>query len=246
MSSGPGSFDRKAGGGRAAVLIPARDEEEALPGLLRALAAGGSADRVLVVDNGSRDATAAAARAEGAEVVTEPRPGYGRACRRGIAALAGRGGEPDVLVVLDADDRAAARQLPRLLAPLRQGRADLVIGARRWEEGVPLHAALGNWAVGRVLCGLYGLDLRDMGPFRAVRFDLLRRLELDDPDFGWNVQMTVRAVRAGLRTWEVPVRFEPRAEGTSKITGSWRASLRAGATMLGVLAAEVLGPATDP
>lgn len=246
MTGGPGSSDREAGGGRTAVLIPARDEEEALPGLLRLLAAGGSADRVLVVDNGSSDATAVAARAGGAQVVAEPRPGYGRACLRGIAALAGEDGEPDLLVILDADDRAGVRQLPRLLAPLRQGRADLVFGARRWEEGVPLHAALGNWAVGRVLCGLYGLDLRDMGPLRAARFDLLRSLELDDPDFGWNVQMTVRAVRAGLRTWEVPVRFEPRAEGRSKITGSWRASLSAGATMLRVLVGEVLGPATGP
>lgn len=230
-----------------AVLIPARDEEESLPGLLDALRScrvGEDAvvERVLVVDNGSADSTARVAREGGAEVVREPRPGYGRACLRGLGELSGAEEPQEVVVFLDADDHRAPGQLRRVLAPLARGRADLVLGARTPAGNVPRHAALGNWLVTTVLRLLYGWRGRDMGPLRAVRLRPLLRLNMDDPDYGWNVQMLVRALRAGLRVVEVPVAFSPRRRGRSKISGSWGASVRAGATMLRVLAREVLRP----
>lgn len=225
-----------------AVLIPARNEEESLPGVLGALERAGHGYRPLVVDNGSTDATARVARERGAAVVSEPRPGYGRACQRGIAELARAGRPPRVLAFLDADDRRGPSELPRVVEPVRGGRADLVLGRRRRGDGVPVHAAAGNALVSAVLRGLYGWPGRDMGPLRAVRFASLLDLGLDDPDFGWNVQMHVRALRAGLRMREVPVRFEPRQRGESKISHVPAAVARAGAAMLRTLVEEAIRP----
>lgn len=228
-----------------AVLIPARDEEEALPGLLAALRSapvgeGAALERMLVVDNGSSDATAAVAREGGAQVVREPRAGYGRACLRGLRALAGAERPPEVVAFLDADDHRGPGQLHRILTPLERGEADLVVGARTPAGQVPRHAAAGNLVVTTILRGVYGWRGRDMGPLRAMELRALLRLRMDDPDYGWNVQMLVRALRARLRVVEVPVAFSARRYGRSKISGSWGASVRAGATMLRVLARELV------
>lgn len=224
------------------MLIPARNEAESLPAVLGGLEEAVGGYRVLVVDNGSTDATARVAREAGARVVDEPRPGYGRACRAGIAAEARRDHPPRVLAFLDADDRRGPSELPRVVDPVLRGRADLVLGRRRREDGVPLHAAAGNALVSAALRGLYGWAGRDMGPLRAIRFRSLLALGLDDPDFGWNVQMHVRALRAGLTVREVPVRFEPRHRGESKISGVPSAVARAGATMIGTLLREAIRP----
>lgn len=228
--------------GEVAVLIPARDEEASLPLLLEELTSAAPAVRLLVVDNGSRDGTAAVARTAGARVVSERRAGYGRACQAGLRALESAGTLPEVVVFLDADDHRAPSQLRRLLKPIRAGRADLVVGERRATNGrgVRAHAALGNRLVTAVLRGLYGSSVRDMGPFRAMRWECLRILALDEPDFGWYVQMQVRALRSGFRVMGVPVAFERRRRGRSKISGSWVASARAGRTMLRTLAREVV------
>ncbi|MGH7541248.1 MAG: glycosyltransferase, partial [Gemmatimonadota bacterium] len=163
----------------------------------------------------------------------------------GLAHL--RRDPPEALVFLDADDFAAPGQLPALLRPLREGAADLVVGERRSVEGpgVRRHARLGNRLVLVVQRGLYGATVRDMGPFRAIRWRALERLGLDDPTYGWYVQMQVRALRAGLRVIGVPVRFERRTVGRSKISGSVRASTRAGRIMLRTLAVEVLRPSPE-
>ena len=228
---------------RYALLIPARNEAEALPALLERVraTAGDDLAQIVVVDNGSTDDTVAVAERAGARVVGEPRPGYGRACQRGIDALR-RTDPPDVVVFLDADDFEAPGQVKRLLAPLRAGRADLVVGERQSSagRGVRWHARLGNRLVLTVMRGLYGAAPRDMGPFRAIRWADLERLRLDDPNFGWYVQMQVRAARAHLRTVGVPVAFERRSLGRSKVSGSARGSIAAGWVMLRTLAAEVL------
>lgn len=237
-----------SGSGRAAVLVPARDEEESLPGLFAGLSGRGLAG-VLVVDNGSRDGTAEVAAEAGARVVREPRAGYGRACQTGLAALAAWDPPPTWVVFMDADDGLAPPQVERLLEPLRRGRAELVIGARRAADGrrdprppVPVHARFGNAVVSAVLRGVYGVRLTDPGPFRAAPLAALLGLGLDDPDYGWNVQMQVRALRRGWRVREVPVAFRGRSAGRSTISGSVRGSLRAGARMLGRLAAELVRP----
>jgi len=228
----------------AAVVVPARDEEATLPDLLTALPSS-AVDRVLVVDNGSRDDTARVAREGGARVVNEPAGGYGRACRRGLRALAASDRPPALVAVLDADDPPAARRLERLLEPLVRDRADLVRGRRRPTaegRGVPAHAALGNAAVAAAFRGLWAAPVRDVGPARAARLDGLLALGLDDPDFGWNVQMDVRALRAGWRLLEVPLPHRGRRAGRSKISGTAVGSVRAAAGMLAALGREALAP----
>lgn len=252
---------------RYAVLIPARNEAEALPTLFGAIAeATGSGTHaatgngpahaasspalavprpatVVVVDNGSTDGTADVARALGARVAEEPRPGYGRACLAGIRTIAD-GEPPEALVFLDADDFLAPAQLARVLEPIRADEADLVIGERSaaGNRGVRWHARLGNRLVLAVLRAAYGSGVRDMGPFRAIRWSTLRALSLDDETYGWYVQMQVRALRRGDRVLGIPVTFERRTVGRSKVSGDIAASVRAGLVMLGTLAVEIARP----
>lgn len=217
-----------------AVIIPALDEARALPLVLAALP---THPRVVVVDNGSTDDTAAVARAHGAFVVSEPRRGYGSACLAGIAHLAAH--PPELVVFLDADYSDHPDELPIILEPLLQGRADFVIGSRTLGDaarGALLpQQRFGNWLTCGLLRVLYGRRFTDLGPFRALRWDSLRALGLVDLDYGWNVEMQIKALRAGLRIVEVPVRYRPRV-GVSKISGTLRGSVGAGVKILATVA----------
>ncbi len=210
------------------VLIPALDEEQALPHVLAALPA--SVHRCVVVDNGSRDQTAQVARAGGADVVSEPRRGYGSACLAGLTHIAGEMRDDDVVVFLDADHSDDPSLVPRVAAPVLSGHSDLVLGCRR--EGVPLHARAGNALVLSVVRVLYGRRFADVPPFRAVRWSALRALDMDDRDFGWTLQMQLRALKKGLRIHEQSVPYRPRVAGESKVSGSLRGSVGAGRKML--------------
>jgi glycosyltransferase involved in cell wall biosynthesis len=234
-----------------ALLIPARNEALALPILFSEIDRLGpdGPSRIVVVDNGSEDTTGAVARQLGAEVVEEPRPGYGQACLAGINYLADASRPaPDILVFLDADDVAAPAQLTRLLEPIRSGGADLVVGERRAatsDGGVRWHARLGNRFVLGVMRLRFGSQVSDMGPFRAVRWETLTSLGLDDRNYGWYVQMQVRALRAGCRVTGTPVDFARRSVGESKVSGKPIASVRAGWVMLRTLAIEILRARAD-
>ena len=214
------------------AVIPALDEEASLGGVLDALPSP-PVRRVIVADNGSRDRTAAVARARGAAVVEEPRRGYGAACLKGIEAL--RDDPPDVVLFLDADGSDDPRDAPALLAPILEGRADLVVGSRvlgaREPGSLTPHARFGTWLATRLLFALYGARYTDLGPFRAIRYDALQRLGMKDRDFGWTVEMQVKAARRGLRHAEVPVRYRKRV-GRSKISGTLGGSIRAGIKIL--------------
>lgn len=215
------------------VVIPALNEEASLPSVLGAIPAA-AVRRVVVADNGSTDATARVARRAGAEVVRAPRRGYGSACLAGLAHLRAAG-PPHTVVFLDADFSDHPEELPLLVEPIAAGRADLVIGSRtrgRAEPGALLpQARFGN----RLACVLIALLFRhrysDLGPFRAVRWTALERLDMRDPDFGWTVEMQVKAVLRGLRIEEIPVSYRRRV-GRSKITGTVSGTLRAGHKIL--------------
>lgn len=224
-----------------AALIPALNEEEALPPVLQALGRAGIR-RVVVVDNGSTDRTAAVAREAGARVVPEPRRGYGAACLTGLSHLASGASPPDVVVFLDGDGSDDPADLPRLVGPIVRDEADFVVGVRSGGEdggAVPLHARAGNALVRAGARLLHGARFSDLGPFRAIRFDALKALAMDDRNWGWTLQMQVRAHHAGLRIQEVPVGHGPRKAGTSKVSGSVVGSLKAGAKMLLTLVTEV-------
>ena len=218
---------------RVDVVIPAFNEERVVGEVVASIPRP-PVHRVVVADNNSRDATAAVAAAAGAIVVPAPRQGYGSACLAGLDWL--RGHEPpEVVVFLDADGSDFAEELPSLLAPIAEGRADLVIGSRvlgRRERGALLpQARAGNLVACALIRLLYGHRYTDLGPFRAVRWAALERLGMGDPDFGWTAEMQVKALRHRLRVAEVPVSYRKRV-GVSKITGTVSGTLRAGYKIL--------------
>jgi glycosyltransferase involved in cell wall biosynthesis len=229
---------------RIVLIMPALDEEAALPRVLadltpyyrRGIGAPPLLDEVVLVDNGSRDRTAHLARAAGVTVLHEPQRGYGAACQRALAELRRR--PADLVVFMDADHSDDAGDLPRLVRPILAGEADLVIGSRTrgaHEPGALLpQARFGNWLATGCIRRLYGFQYTDLGPFRAVRGAALERLGLRDRDYGWTVEMQVRALQEGLRVVEVPVAYRRRV-GRSKISGTVIGSVRAGMKILSTL-----------
>ncbi len=214
-----------------AVIIPAFDEEDAIVRVLGDIPDELSAT-VIVVDNGSTDRTAARARDCGATVVAEPRRGYGQACLAGLAALPEG---VDIVVFLDGDYSDHPSEMSTLVEPIARDAADLVIGSRvlgETETGALLpQARVGNALATWLIRHLFGVKYTDLGPFRAVRLTALKKLHMADRNFGWTVEMQVKAARRGLRIAEVPVRYRRRI-GESKITGTFLGSVRAGFKIL--------------
>jgi len=215
---------------RVAVIIPALDEAASLPFVLADLPPVG---RIVVVDNGSTDDTAGVARRHGAEVVVEPKRGYGHAVLAGMAHL--RADPPDIVVILDADHADPAERLSDLVQPIAEDRADLVQTdrTRTAEPGaLTFTQRFGNALTTSLIALATGHRYRDMGPFRAIRWRSLEQLSMEDPTYGWNVEMQMKAVHRGLRILEVPLPYRVRTRGASKISGSLRGALRAGVRIL--------------
>lgn len=200
---------------KATLIIPALNEADAIGPLLRRVPRSAVAE-VIVVDNGSTDATGSIAADAGARVISELRQGYGAACWAGVSALRP---DVDVAVFLDGDGSQHPEELPRVMAPLVAGQADLVLGARQFGGDHPLHATLGTRLVAALVAYRYGVRLSDIGPYRAIRVPLLKRLRLRDRACGWPVEMVVKAAAAGARIVEVLVSHAPRPGGRSKVSG---------------------------
>lgn len=216
-----------------AVIIPALNEAGNIGELVKETLAQ-SVQRVIVVDNGSTDDTAQVARRAGADVVTEPRRGYGFACAAGAAAAT----DAEALVFIDGDYSSLPSQLPQVIAPLVEGRADLVLGSRVLGHIAPgamlPQQQLGNALAAALMRWLYGLRVTDLGPFRAIRRETLLSFNMQEMTFGWPTEMTVKAARRHLRIVEVPVSFHPRRAGQSKVSGTVRGTLLAGYHILNV------------
>jgi len=218
------------------VIIPALNEEEPIAAVVRDCLTTGLPREVIVVDNGSTDRTTERARAAGAKVVSEPRPGYGRACAAGIRALSP---ECDLVVFLDGDGSDCPEFMPQLVDPIRRGEQDFVIGSRTRGKREPgsmnFQQVFAGRVAGALLRLLYGVRYSDMCPFRAIRRDGLERLGMKEPTYGWNLEMQMRAARAQMRILEVPVNHRCRTGGESKVSGTLRGTFVAGARIIATL-----------
>jgi glycosyltransferase involved in cell wall biosynthesis len=211
---------------RVALVIPTLDEEEAIGGVLAAVPRD-SVDDIIVVDSGSTDCTVERARAAGARVVSLRERGYGRACGTGAEAAA----DCDILVFLDGDGSDCPELIPLIVEPIASGRYDFVIGSRvrgkREPGSMAAHQLLAGRGIGFATRLLYGVHYTDMCPFRAIRRDALMRLGMREETYGWNLEMQMRAARAGLNILELPVAHRRRAGGVSKVSGNLRGTLKA-------------------
>ena len=210
---------------RVSVIIPTHNEAQAIGRVLADLPSD-LVTEVIIVDSNSTDGTPEIAAKMGARVVGEPRRGYGRACLTGLASAE----NPDVVVFLDGDYSDRPAELPLLLSPIAEGRADITLGSRLGEQRIPgalpWHAAFGNWLAASLINLLYGLKISDLGPFRAARADVLRELALQEATYGWAVEMILKGAVAGFRIVEVPVSYYPRI-GKSKISGTVKGTVGA-------------------
>jgi glycosyltransferase involved in cell wall biosynthesis len=221
---------------KVSVIIPALNEEEPIAEVVHACLTTGIPEEVIVVDNGSTDRTAQHARAAGARVVSEPIPGYGRACAAGVRALSP---QTDIVVFLDGDGSDCPELMERLVRPIAEREYDFVIGSRTRGEREPgsmnAQQILSGRAAGWLLRLLYHVHYTDMSPFRGIRRDLLDRLGMKEMTYGWNLEMQMRVARTRQRILEVPVKHRCRTGGESKVSGTMRGTFVAGARIIATL-----------
>jgi glycosyltransferase involved in cell wall biosynthesis len=219
---------------RVSVIIPTHNEAQAIKRVLADIPPD-VATEVIVVDSNSNDGTPEIAARMGARVIQEPRRGYGRACLTGLASA----NSPDVVVFLDGDYSDRPSELPILLAPIIEGRADITLGSRlqgqTTPDALPWHQAFGNRVAAGLIRLLYRVKVTDLGPFRAGRADVLSALALEETSYGWAVEMILKGALAGFRVFEVPVSYHPRI-GKSKISGTLKGTFGAGWFILSLIA----------
>ena len=217
------------------VVLPVWNEAENLPSILKHLFATGYFREVICADNGSTDDSVSIAKSMGARVTHCKRLGYGSTCLQAIKDIQGRGG-CEVVLFLDADGSDDLRYLYEVIVPTLSGRYDLCLGARNSklsDKGALLpHARLGNWLATTLVRWIWGFRYHDLGPLRSIRWPALEELVMDDPDFGWTIQMQIRSLKARHRILEVPIAYHKRAAGQSKISATLKGSVQAGFVIL--------------
>jgi glycosyltransferase involved in cell wall biosynthesis len=216
------------------VIIPAFNEEQSIARVIADIPSG-LVREVIVVNNGSTDRTAEMAARAGATVLVESRPGYGQACLMGIAYCKTKATPPEILVFIDGDYSDYAQEMPELVHPIVEGQAELVIGSRalgkREQGAMTVQQVFGNWLATKLLKLIFKASFTDLGPFRAIRFSALLLLDMKDTNYGWTVEMQVKAARRRLRWIEVPVRYRRRI-GVSKVSGTLKGTILAGYKIL--------------
>ena len=232
--------NKAAGEWVADVLIPAWNEEESLPLVLKDIP-GEHVRKVVVCNNGSTDRTAAVAKECGAVVIDQPERGYRNACLAGIEYLKNLSNpeQPDIVVFLDGDYSDYPEELPEIIKPIILGNADLVVGSRRLGKMEPgamtLPQRFGNWLAPFLIRIIWGYKFSDLGPFRAIRWDKLLALDIQDKNYGWTVEMQVKAAKQKLICVEVPVKYRKRARGKSKVSGTIKGAFMAGFIILNTI-----------
>ena len=218
---------------KVAIVIPALNEEGAIRQLLGEMPRD-FAQWIIVVDNGSTDATASVAQNGGAMVASEPARGYGRACLKGFSTAWSLGAE--IVIFMDGDGSDDPADLPMMLTPVLEGQADMTIGSRIGKRAerraIPPQARLGNWLVSRMIRFLYSAHIHDIGSFRALRCSALNALDMQEMTFGWPVEMLVKMARARYRIVELPIHYRRRSHGRSKVAGTITGSIKAAYAMV--------------
>lgn len=212
------------------VIIPAYNEERSI-GLVIDEIPKGHVRNIVVANNNSSDRTGEVAERQGAKVVLQPEPGYGNACLKAMAFIAQQEVKPDIIVFLDGDHSDYPEQLPAVVKPIIDGETDMVIGSRSLgdsESGsMTPQQVFGNWLATRLLKLFYGVTFTDLGPFRAIRYESLLQLNMVDRNYGWTVEMQIKAAKQKLRSVEVPVDYRVRI-GESKVSGTIKGTIGAG------------------
>jgi glycosyltransferase involved in cell wall biosynthesis len=212
------------------VVIPAYNEERSIGHVIDDIPKAWVSE-IVVVNNGSKDKTAEIASAHGAKVINQPKPGYGNACLMGIEYLKNSEIQPDIVVFMDGDYSDFPEQLPLVVQPIINNKADFVIGSRalgnRASGSMTFPQIFGNWLATSMMRWFYGIRYTDLGPFRAIRFEKLLELDMKDKTYGWTVEMQLKAAKQQLITTEVPVNYKKRI-GVSKVSGTVKGTVLAG------------------
>ena len=218
------------------VIIPALNEERAIGKVIDEIP--NSVREVIVADNNSTDRTAEIAKAHGATTILQPEPGYGNACLKAMALVSQKQQKPDIIVFLDGDHSDFPEELPLLINPIMEEGMEMVIGSRTLgdsESGsLTPQQVFGNWLATFLLNLIYRVRFTDLGPFRAIRYDSLIKLEMKDRNYGWTIEMQIKAAKQGLKTSEVPISYRKRI-GTSKVSGTLKGSVMAGCKIIKTL-----------
>ena len=218
-----------SGSPKIIVIIPALNEEHAIGKVINEIPS--IVSEVIVADNNSKDRTQEVAREHGATVVFQPEPGYGNACLKAMEQVAQEDEKPDIVVFLDGDHSDYPEQVPDLVQPIIEDGMDMVIGSRKLGKSEPgsmtPQQVFGNWLATFLLKLIYGYRFTDLGPFRAINYHSLLKLEMKDRNYGWTVEMQIKAAKMKMKTCEVPVSYRNRI-GQSKVSGTLKGSVLAG------------------